>query len=385
MVVPGTEKTTATLAITVDEARAAAGRGRELATLLVGAWRRDPGPPAIGARQLASLEPLILQSGSGGLAWWRIRRTALASSPSGIVLQNAIRFLAVDAATGVRAICTAVRRLQAAGIQPFLIKGWAAARWYPEPVVRPLGDVDLVVHPEEWRSAVSALTAPGGGAAGNVDLHDGFAKLLPERPYQEIVDRSFEVTLDGVAIRLLGPADHLPLLARHAFRHGFYRPSSLCDIAAVLESLPPDFDWEACCQGSRGNRARLLAAIGLAERLLGAAIPDPEIRRQSGRMPDWLPDAVLDAWDWWLPRQVVGVPVLDEIRRDPRRALSRPGRLVDDLRLHLPNPLESLWFGPLVFNRLPRLPYQIVHALIRRLAPRGARRRAKVGLIARGV
>ena len=79
-----------------------------------------------------------------------------------------------------------VGHLQAHGIDPVLIKGWAVNRLYPEGIVRPAGDIDLVVPDGEYARAKTLLAGrrlslhrdwdptprPGGGLerAGRIEL-----------------------------------------------------------------------------------------------------------------------------------------------------------------------------------------------------------------------
>ena len=67
------------------------------------------------------------------------------------------------------AIRTVLLRLRAVGSTPLLIKGWSAARIYPEPGLRPACDVDLCVPAACLAIAVAALSA--SPLPCPVDLH----------------------------------------------------------------------------------------------------------------------------------------------------------------------------------------------------------------------
>src|ERR1044072_8310450 len=56
-------------------------RGRLVAQLLAGAWRRLPPPLTHSAEELAEIAPLLLKSGGGALAWCRVRNTDLRAAP----------------------------------------------------------------------------------------------------------------------------------------------------------------------------------------------------------------------------------------------------------------------------------------------------------------
>ena len=157
--------------------------------------------------------------------------------------------------------------LRAVGVEPLLAKGWAAVRLYPEPGLRPYGDIDLWVRPEQHPVALAALSGPAGQRC-RVDLHDRFAQL--DCTWQDVYERSRLEQLGEVEVRLLGAEDHLRLICIHMLGHGAWRPVWLCDIAAAVESLPEDFDWARCLHGHPRRAQWIVCAIGLARQVLGA-------------------------------------------------------------------------------------------------------------------
>ncbi|MGH9760388.1 MAG: hypothetical protein ACREAC_06035, partial [Blastocatellia bacterium] len=48
-------------------------RASLIAAALTGGWRSAPAPLELSELELASIEPLLLQSGAAGIAWWRNR------------------------------------------------------------------------------------------------------------------------------------------------------------------------------------------------------------------------------------------------------------------------------------------------------------------------
>jgi hypothetical protein len=60
-------------------------------------------------------------------------------------------------ATVEREIARVVSCLEECGIQPVLIKGIAVARLYPTALIRPAGDIDLVVPDTDYAAAQEAL------------------------------------------------------------------------------------------------------------------------------------------------------------------------------------------------------------------------------------
>jgi hypothetical protein len=125
----------------------------------------------------------------------------------------------------------------ARGVRPIVLKGWAAARLHPDPAVRPPGDLDLCVRPEEESAARAAIAAVTEDCA--VDLHVGL-RLLDDRSPEEIWRRCEEVDLEGGEARVLGREDHLR--EAEAARFGFATTIRLATPASRTSSAPP---WAA--------------------------------------------------------------------------------------------------------------------------------------------
>src|SRR5205823_9972858 len=101
---------------------------------------------------------------------------------------SAYRLYALYAAINERAIAQLFTLLRSSGVEPLLVKGWAAARLYPERGLRPYGDIDLAVAPGQLRAAEAALRDPGAPRT-SVELNAGYSKL-PDRTFDELIDGS---------------------------------------------------------------------------------------------------------------------------------------------------------------------------------------------------
>jgi hypothetical protein len=225
-----------------------------------------------------------------------------------------------------------VTALRAAGVDPLLLKGWSVAIHYAEPGLRPLGDIDLLVRSGDAsvardRVATLAIQQPP------VDLHTALQDLT-DRTVAELFERSVPVSCGDVALRVLGREDQFRHLCLHFFRHVGVRPLWLCDIAATLEAMPDDFDWERCLAGDALLSERVVAAVGLAEQLLGATPSRPLPERWRRRLPAWLPRAVLESW---------GTPYDPLVYRPTAMSLSlrTPGEILPALRRRWPNAIEA--------------------------------------------
>src|SRR5260370_21223873 len=122
--------------------------GRLVATSLEGSWRTSPPPEfQLSAEEFEEVTPLLYDSGAAALGWWRIRETELRETPSGELLHQAFRLLALQANIHQTKIQKLFRLMRDAGVESILLKGWAIARLYPQPALRPYGDFDLFVRP----------------------------------------------------------------------------------------------------------------------------------------------------------------------------------------------------------------------------------------------
>jgi hypothetical protein len=306
------------------------------------------------------LTPLLLGSGAGGLGWWRVRQSeALRETESGKQLLDAYRLLALQDVVHQNNIKQLFMLLRSADVEPLLAKGWTIARRYPEAALRPYGDMDICVRPEQYRRAEDVLKSPEGKQL-NIDLHKGFSEIQ-DRSINELFARSQLVPLDEVDVRLMGAEDHLGLLTIHLLKHGGWRPLWLCDIGAALETRPAGFDWDVCLGQDTRRASWILSAIGLAHQLLGAKIDDTPVAGRAKLLPKWLVPNVLKQWE--TPFAINQSPM----RHSAPMAsyLRNPRGLLADLRKRWPDPITATISLEGSFNNWPRLPYQLGNCLAR--------------------
>lgn len=341
---------------TQETARARTRRGALVAKALAGAWRSPPPPLELTRTALADIDRLLLGGGAAGLVWRRLRETEGAWGATERGLRDAYRYATLEAAVRERHIVQTLTILRGAGVEPLLVKGWAATRYYPESGLRLYGDVDLCVWPEQYDAALGALS---GRAAetGVVELHSGAADLTPAL-FEELYRRSRLVGLGNTEVRVLGPEDHLAYICMHLLRHGARRPLWLCDVAVALESLPENFDWDYFLRGCRRRTDWLIVTINLAGDLLGARFKAPPSMRGGGRFPPWLRPAVLRQWGT-LAHHIGTFPMAF--------FFLRPAGTLHALRLRWPNPIQATVSLEGPFNAWPRLPFQLGECLLRTL------------------
>lgn len=334
-------------------------RGRLVADFLAGSWRPLPSVMHNSTQDLDEIAPLLMRSGCGSLAWSRIRQSGLQSSAVARRFQQAYRLHSLQAALHRRNLKRVISFLRSLDLEPLLVKGWAIARHYAEPGMRPYGDIDLCVSQDQYARAREALKSPDIQEC-NVDLHEGFGKFY-DRNTDDVFARSQLIKLDDLDVRVLSREDDLRFLCLHLLRHGAVRPLWLCDIAVLLETQPAEFDWDLCLSGSRRQADWVSCTIELTHRLLGGKSKHGPTSHRAQKLPKWLLSTVLK--EWGAPFKFPG-----QIAVYLRHPFRLAGSLLKELPDHWPNPIEATMTlkGPI--NELPRLPFQIGHVFSRTAA-----------------
>jgi hypothetical protein len=183
---------------------------------------------------------------------------------------------------------------RSAGIEPILIKGWAACRFYPNSVQRRPGDIDLAVDPQDFEKSLGILE--NARPAYLVDLHKGL-RDLDTVPWNDLFDNSTLVPFGGTDIRVLRPEDHLRLLATHWLLDGGRYQDKLWDIYYAVENRARDFDWERCLAVVEPHRRRwVICAVALAHRYLNLKIDDLPFANEASVIPSWITRWIESEW-----------------------------------------------------------------------------------------
>lgn len=331
-------------------------RGKWVAGTLYQSWRTSAPALDVPTDALDEVQPLLVLSGSAGLAWRRVRGSELEGSEAARHLREAFRHQVILSAVRESEIAAAVTALRAGGVDCVLGKGWAAARHYPELGTRPYGDADLYVSQDQYPKAASIVAGEASGCW--VDLHDGLGDLR-DSCFEEVRNRSVTVEIGNSQVRVFGEEDHLRLLCLHAMRHGACRPLWFCDIAAALESRSDGFDWDRFLRTRDRRSDAATCAVGVAHRLLGADIRATPLFKRAGSLPGWLISTVLS--EWGSTRTPHG------LRQPFATCLGDPGAVIRGLRLRWPNAVEATVAVGGVFNEWPRLPFKIAASAVRGL------------------
>src|SRR5262245_55546776 len=127
--------------------------GALVAEALSGAWRHQPPAFTLPRAVLPQIVSLFEYSGEGGMVWRRLYHSGLGQWREARSFHHEYRGAVLGAAHREQLIQETVGCLAAAGIEPILIKGWATVRTYGEAGLRPMGDIDLCVRPDQLEAA----------------------------------------------------------------------------------------------------------------------------------------------------------------------------------------------------------------------------------------
>ncbi len=327
-----------------------------MASMLAGSWRPSPPEFECTASEIEEIAPLLRSNGAAALCWRRIKHSELRTTRAAAQLHQAYRANTLQAVLHQRTIEQTFKLLRSQGIEPILVKGWAIARLYPEEGLRHYADIDLCVRPQEFADAESFIR--GTAYRYEVDLHCGFEKF-GGGCFDEIYARSESIMVGETEVRVPCAEDHLRVLAIHMLREGAWRPLWLCDVAAAVESRPPDFDWDRSLGENRRWSNWVTCSLGLAHELLGADISGTPAERDLKPLPRWLVSTVLKEWESPLPS-------MRGRHRAPMASYWRyPSGVLSGFRHRWPNPIEATISVKGSFNRLPRFPFQLGSYLAR--------------------
>lgn len=268
-------------------------------------------------------------------------------------LHNAFRMHSLQSAIHELAIRTVIPVLRDAGVEPLLVKGWAAARNYPKAGLRPYGDLDLCVSDFELAERV---LANDNLRALNIDLHAGGQHLL-DIPFAKVLAQSQLIDLDGVAVRIPSEEHHLRILCLHLLHHGAWRPLWLCDIGAALDAASDRFDWDIFLGTDPIRRGWMVCTLRLAESLIGADLSRVPTSVRTAELPRWLEGTVLREWSRshrWSSSETIGATIA-----------RRPWAALAEIRRHWPDPIRACVAYGVPLERGWRSPYQVRYGLTR--------------------
>lgn len=214
-------------------------------------------------------------------------------------------------------------------LEPILIKGWAAAQFYPRKEERLFVDIDIAVAPEDYQRAEKILFDFNEEKL-TVDLHKGLRRL-DNLEWTNLFENSRLVNIGETPIRILRAEDHLRVLCVHWLGDGAEVQSRLWDIYYAVENRPPDFDWDRLLNSVGEKRKTwILCALGLAQIYFGLNLENTPAATASEQIPKWVIDTVEKEW-----KEQIRLKRLQDVINDRRE-------LFQQLKKRFPpNPIQA--------------------------------------------
>lgn len=201
----------------------------------------------------------------------------------------------------------------AAGVEVMALKDLQlAADVYPDVALRPIGDLDLLVHRSDYQRAAAVLAElhfePGGPPEAPAVLRYGGGRhfrraedevwidlqwrilerewdVYGDSPYSYDVgplwERARKTSLAGRRALVPSPEDMLYHLCLHLEGHAYSELILFADLVELLECSEPAIDWDRFVEVVRAARGEsgVWFALLLTERLLGAPVPPEAFER----------------------------------------------------------------------------------------------------------
>ena len=217
----------------------------------------------------------------------------MASSPE--TLQDERRWRVLRVRIAEENIKKAFRFFRAKGVEPVLIKGWAAAVEYPEKYLRPFGDMDLCVAPALFDKALQLLENPEVRNL-NIDLHCGL-RHLDTVDWELLFENSVLENIDDVPVRVLRREDHLRVLCVHWLTDGGAYREKLLDIFYLLENRSKKFDWDLCFAPIDETRRQwIVKTVALVHKFHTLDVKRIPFAEELETIPKWLLEALDKEW-----------------------------------------------------------------------------------------
>lgn len=235
-------------------------------------------------------------------------------------------------------------------IEPILIKGWAAARYYPNPAHRFSSDVDLAVSSADFNRAEQIVKV----YPFNIDLHREL-RHLDKLEWEELFRRSELVELGRTKVRVLSQEDHLRVLCVHWLTDGGANKEKLWDIFYAIENRPDEFDWDRFLNAVGEKRRRwFVCVVGLAQKYLGLSLVDTPLENSAMNLPGWLVKTVEKEWK-------------SEVKLRPlQNMLDDKSKFWQQIKKRIPpNPIQATVELEGDFDDKPRFFYQIGNVFTR--------------------
>lgn len=169
-----------------------------------------------------------------------------------------------------------LKEFQAAGLHPVLMKGPSVARFYPAPLLRECGDIDLYITPEEFDKAVGLAGEVTPAPDGSVHYKREGIDIDQHRHYFDIHGRQLPA--------IPSPEATLLMLSGHILKHCMgvgIGLRQLCDMAMAYKGLDVPKEQLRKCFHDAGLERWNQLLFSFLNKYLGAeplydTLPSPE-------------------------------------------------------------------------------------------------------------
>lgn len=269
--------------------------------------------------------------------------------------ENNLRFRIINYKVCEKKVLEIWQQFENSGVRPIIIKGWAAAQFYPHPEDREFVDVDLMVDPEKFDVAealIDKIKSPYP-----IDLHAG-ARHLDKLSFEELYAGSLMINCCDGVVRTLQAEDHLRILAIHWLTDGGANRNKLWDIYYGLKGRSINFNWDRFLDLTGNRRRRWIeCAVGAAQKYLGLSLDSTPLEKASETLPDWFINALEKEWE-----DSEKLEPLTFSRRDVYKFLRQLKKRFP------PNPIHATVLQEGDFDSRLRLFYQIANIISRSLS-----------------
>jgi hypothetical protein len=205
--------------------------------------------------------------------------------------------------TAANAFLDLLTDMEQAGLHPLVVKGIVCRSLYPQPELRPSGDEDLYISPDEFEPCCSFLQGhgmiPDKALSANrgeigwrsrdglfIELHrdlfegEAFRELRRFFDFHRL-EREVYATPYGKTVASLHPHDHFLYLLLHAYKHFIHSGFGIrqvCDIGMWAQKFADRIDWQKLSDQCRAVKIERFAAavLGIARHDLQIAFSVPD-------------------------------------------------------------------------------------------------------------
>jgi hypothetical protein len=262
--------------------------------------------------------------------------------------------------------------LKQANVCPAVLLKGAVLGWliYPDPLLRPMNDIDILVSDEHMANAEAALVGLGyekvqmfvgrpvserayherayfrylvpGKVVQLIELHTGFAQSFRFCvPYNELLQRAKSFPKGGPGAYCLEENDQLIHLAIHLACMKFQGPlKHLLDVHLWIENTALDWDTVVARAVAWGAATSLSQSLWLSRQVFGTSIPEPVLHALGpgglrGRLLKWWHtprNGQMTRWNVppWFAQTVAQLPLLDSHRQRARFIINYARQRIGD-------------------------------------------------------